>query len=233
MFLKLQRLIESRTSLRGARELSGYNLVMIFVFMSVVGLIGESFVSLIQDGVWKDRAGLLWGPFSPIYGLGAMVFTIVLNEIHDKSPLLLFLVAAVFGGLTEYLGGYLLENWYGIVAWSYLSHPFNFSGFTSVPMCIIWGALGLAWIRLALAPVMRIIDLIPLRLRKPLYCAFCIIMVVDIAMTIAAWEFWFQRMSGAVPATPLAEFYATYFDDQFMANRFQTMSMWPEIATWR
>ena len=42
---------------------------------SVLGLIMEEVVHFlfVVPGQWQDRAGLLFGPFSPIYGCGAVL----------------------------------------------------------------------------------------------------------------------------------------------------------------
>ena len=47
-------------------KLTFFHLFWIFVICSVVGLVVETIVSYPIDGIWKDRAGLVWGPFSPI-----------------------------------------------------------------------------------------------------------------------------------------------------------------------
>ena len=58
-------------------KLTFFHLFWIFVICSVIGLVVETIVSYPIDGIWKDRAGLVWGPFSPIYGVGGMLITAV------------------------------------------------------------------------------------------------------------------------------------------------------------
>ena len=61
-----------------AIKLDLYHLVWIFAVCSVLGLVGETVVSYFVDGRWENRAGFLWGPFSPIYGVGGVVMTLAL-----------------------------------------------------------------------------------------------------------------------------------------------------------
>ena len=90
---------------KGYIELNFFNLFWIFVVCCVLGLIIEVVyhMAVVEPGVYQDRAGLLYGPFSPIYGIGAVLMTIALNRFHKANFLVIFLVSAVIGGAFEYL----------------------------------------------------------------------------------------------------------------------------------
>ena len=52
---------------------------------------------------------------------------------------------------------------------------------------------------------------------------------------IAPWpqslDYWYQRVNGTEPDIPVAQFYGKYFDNDYMENRFQSMTMSPKDAT--
>jgi len=214
---------------KGAIPLTFFNLFWIFVIASVVGLFAEVVVSYFADGRWESRAGLVFGPFSPIYGMGAVLFTVFLNLLRDKHPLVQFLIAGVVGASFEYFAGWFWESAFGIVAWSYYQQPFNV-GHTSLFMACVWGVIGTVWIRWALPAVMRLIDLIPMRARVPLTLVGAVFLLSDAVLTVVAMDCWYMRKLGAPIETPWQEFCAQYFDDAFMETRFETMSMWTSLS---
>ena len=223
-----------RTSERvshGAIQLTFCNLFWIFVIASVAGLFGETVVSFFRDGRWESRAGLIFGPFSPIYGVGGVLITVALNRISEHNPLVLFVVAGVVGASFEYFAGWFWESAFGIVAWSYEGQPFNFHGHTSLAMACVWGLAGVLWMKLALPLIMKSIDRIPSDLRDSLTAALAILLLGDALLTMSCFDCWYLRMAGAPIETPWQTFCAQFFNDQFMQSRFETMSMWTSLAS--
>lgn len=213
-----------------ADKLSFPLLVWIFALCSVVGLVVETLVSYPVDGVWKDRAGLLWGPFSPIYGVGGVLMTVALNRLADARPVTLFAAAALVGATFECAAGWFWKHAFGIVAWSYADQPFNVGGYTCLGMALVWGAAGLAWMRLGLPRVVRLFDRIPVPARRPLASLLFAFLVVDAIMTVVAFGCWFDRQAGLPAEGPVSAYFAERYDDAFMAERFQTMSIYPDLA---
>ena len=82
-------------------DASLFNLFWIFVITSFIGLVGETIVAALMDGYVKSRAGLVWGPFSPLYGLGAVLMTLSANNLKGRNPVVIFAVCALVGGVLE------------------------------------------------------------------------------------------------------------------------------------
>jgi uncharacterized membrane protein len=207
-----------------------FNLFWIFVVCSVIGLVVETLVSYPIDGVWKNRAGLVWGPFSPIYGVGAVLMTMALHKLRARPAWESFVVAALVGGAFELVAGWFWKNAFGIVAWSYIDQPFNIGGYTCLGIAIVWGIAGMAWIKVGLPLTMRLIAAIPPNARVWLTAFLVAFLALDVVVTLASFSFWFDRQAGLPITTGAGQFFAQYFGDEFMTNRFQTMSMWTELA---
>lgn len=208
-----------------------FHIVWLFLLASFIGLVGETVVSAIIDGQWESRAGYVVGPLSPLYGLGAVLITLVVNPLRGHSVPLQFLVAGITGGVLEYIAGWFFEWRYGIVAWSYIDQPLNFHGHTCVAIMVVWGAIGVVWALWLLPLAMRLIERMPQNVRKPLTAIAFVFIVADSALTLACFDSWFWRTAGYPIENPLQQFCATYFGDEFMNNRFGTMSMWTNLAS--
>lgn len=219
-----------KTQQAAAIPLDFCHLLWVFVICSFAGLIVETIVSYPIDGIWKDRAGLVWGPLSPIYGAAAVLFTVVLAPLRNAHPVVLYSVAALAGGAFEFAAGWFWENAFGIVAWSYVNQPFNIMGYTCLGISLVWGIAGFAWLKFLLPGVYRIIDAAPKRALRWITAAMATFLAIDIAVTLASFACWFNRQAGIPVEGPVQTFFAEHFDDDFMAERFQTMSMYPTLA---
>ena len=186
---------------------------------------------VVNPGHYQDRAGLLFGPFSPIYGFGAVLMTVALNRFHDKNVVLIFLVSAVIGGAFEYLTSWFMQFAFGIVAWDYSGTFLSIDGRTNGMFMAMWGVLGVVWIKLLLPWMLKLVNLIPWNWRYAVTTVCAALMIVDGAMTLLSLDCWYQREAGKPPETAVAHFFAEHFDNQCMENRFQSMSIDPGNAT--
>lgn len=223
--------IRRASSGRQPLELGLYHLAWMFLICSFLGLAGETLASYVVDGRWESRAGYVIGPLSPLYGLGAVVMTVALNPLRNRNAAVQFLVAAALGGAVEYFAGWFFETRYGIVAWSYISQPFNLHGRTCLAVMVMWGVLGVVWADMVLPWVVKQLERVPEDMRKPLTAGALVFIVADSVLTLVCLDCWFWRMAGYAPGNPVQEFCALYFGDEFMSARFETMSMWPVLAS--
>ncbi len=221
----------SRTGGKAPYKLNYFNIFWTFVVCSVLGLIIEDIFHVVVYHGWEDRAGLLFGPFSPIYGFGAVLMTLALNGIREKNPLIIFLCSAVIGGAFEYFTSWFMQFAFGVTAWDYTGSFLSIGGRTNGFFMMCWGLLGVVWIKLLLPLIFKLIYKIPWNWRYSVTAVATALMIVDGVMTLQSLNCWYERESGHKPETPIQQFYATHFDDEYMANRFQTMTMNVESAT--
>lgn len=226
----------------GYIKLNYFNLFWLFFVCSVLGLILEEVwhMVVVDPGVYQDRAGMLFGPFSPIYGFGAVLMTMALNRFYKKNPLIIFLVSALIGGAFEVFVGWFMQTSFGVVSWSY-SHIRLFGmpdpiavltgGRTCTPFACMWGLGGLIWIKVLMPRLLKLINMIPWKRRYSATVILTAVMLIDGVMTLQSLDYWYQRVNGTVRNIPVAQFYDKHFDNEYMENRFQSMTMSPKDAT--
>ena len=75
----------------------------LFIIGSILGYIFEMIVVLFQKGYFESRQGLIYGPFTPVYGIGAIIYYLILNNIKKDNKIKIFFITAILGGITEYI----------------------------------------------------------------------------------------------------------------------------------
>lgn len=218
---------------KGYIQLNFFNLFWIFVVCSIIGDAMETaFHYLVVDpGHMQDRAGLLFGPFSPIYGCGAVLMTLFLNRFYKSNVILIFFFSAIIGGLFEAFVSYFMQYTFGAVAWDYTGQFLSlFGGRTCGLAMAAWGLLGVIWIKLLLPFLLWLVNRIPWNWRYGVTTVAAVLIAVDCVMSLQALDCWYERLSHKPIDTPIQQFYDKNFDNAFMEHRFQSMTINPDTA---
>ncbi|TPF95557.1 putative ABC transporter permease [Bifidobacterium sp. UTBIF-78] len=216
---------------KGYIQLDFFNIFWLFTIASVGGLAIETIYHMaLYHGELQDRAGLLWGPFSPIYGCGAVLVTVCLNRLWKANPFLIFCASAVIGGAFEYATSWFMEVAFGITAWDYTGQWLSIDGRTSGKYMFFWGLIGVVWVRWLLPRMLALINRIPWKVRYSLTTVCAVLMVIDIVFTLMALDCWYGRIAGQPQDSPAAMWFGEHFGNDYMAERFQTMNIDPSKA---
>lgn len=201
---------------------------LIFVIGSFIGVYYEQFLNLIthylQDGslYWSSRRGVIYGPFSPIYGFGCVFLCYLLIQTHKKNSLT-FLKACLFGGFFEYSVSFLQEKFTGTVSWNYSNHFLNIGGRTTIPFMIFWGLLGLLFTVKFYPMLSTLIEKIPYRLGKMITGILLVGIGLDMFVSFSAIFRQSFRKKGIAPYTFIGEFYDRHYTDAFLKKHYPNM----------
>lgn len=218
------------TTGKGYIKLNFFNLFWVFVVCSILGLLVETAYHYALFGGYQDRAGLLYGPFSPIYGCGGALMTVALNRFQKKNIVIIFLASAVIGGAFEFFVSWFMQTAFGITAWDYSGTFLSIGGRTNGFYMTMWGILGIFWVKIALPILLKLVNLIPWNWRYTVTTVCAVLMCVDCFLTLAALDCWYQRQVDTPERSAIDHFCDTYYDDDFMKDRFQTMTIDPSTA---
>lgn len=101
-------------------------LFLIFFVGCIAGWIYEEIFYYVAEGIIVNR-GFLYGPYLPVYGLGALLIYLLLNRFK-KVPILVFLLSFVITGVVEYLTGFWMWEVYHKRWWDYTGLFLNIGG---------------------------------------------------------------------------------------------------------
>lgn len=166
------------------------NLIWYFIIFSVLGMILETLFGFITMGIWECRKGFVFGPFCPIYGLGAVAI-IVLLERFKESKIKLFIYGMIAGAIVEYLVSFVLEAMYGARFWDYSYLPYNLNGRICIRYSSYWGFLSMAMIYLVKPRVDKLINKIPKK--ETIAKVMLIVLIIDAILTVIAINTYQER----------------------------------------
>ena len=120
--------------------MSVYTYIILFFIYSIIGWIVETLLKLISDKKLINR-GFLLGPYCPIYGIGALLMSILWkNYLND--PFILFVLIIITASILEYMTSYLFEKIFKARWWDYSNNFFNINGRICLETMIPFGLSG-------------------------------------------------------------------------------------------
>ncbi|MCD8383042.1 MAG: putative ABC transporter permease [Clostridiales bacterium] len=199
-----------------ARGLCVHKLFWVFLICALMGDLIETVFVWVTSGVLMSRSSLLYGTFSVVWGLGGVLFTIVLAPLRERSDRFVFFGGFLLGGAYEYLCSVFTEIVFGTVFWDYSDMPFNIQGRTNLLFMFFWGVMALVWVK-AIDPVFnRGIEKIPPVLGTVLTWILAVLMALDIGVTGLAMGRYVARSTGAESANTVESFLDNQYPDELI-----------------
>ncbi|MBQ0010463.1 MAG: putative ABC transporter permease [Ruminococcus sp.] len=153
----MRRFFESlaaRSSLSGKSFLDAVeSLFFLFFTGAVIGFVYEVLYTRLIHGYWAYR-GTFWGPYLPLYGVGALLLYALFHRLV-RIPPLVFLLSGLTTGLLEYGSGRVLLLMTGKKYWNYSRYSVVFDryGFVSLRSVLIF-AVGAMLLLYAIVPLL-------------------------------------------------------------------------------
>jgi len=156
-----------------------------FFIYSIFGYILETITLLIINS--KKTSGILYGPWTFIYGIGVIIILLLEKLIFSKKKwnkwlkrILLFLTVAITLSIIELVGGILIEKIFNKTFWNYTNHKFNIGKYISLEMTLVWTILSIIFVYILKPLTDKIVTKIP----KLLTYILIILMIIDSTFTL-------------------------------------------------
>lgn len=189
-------------------------LFCVFVIGSIIGYLLEMIVGLVQNGHFVSRQGLIYGPFSQVYGIGLVIYYLVIP--NNKKNIEIFLISMFLGGIVEYIFSYLQETFFGTISWDYSNLLFNINGRTSLLHCIYWGIGGILFSKYIRPQIEKIDLLYPKMWFKVLIIFLAIFLLFDIIISSLACKRQEEREEGIEPKNNIEIFLDKTYTDEVL-----------------
>lgn len=206
-----------------AKGMNPYKLLLITYIGSFAGVVVEMVWCLLTRGYIESRAGLVYGPFNPLYGAGAVLLTVCLYKYRNRGSWLSFIGGMLVGSILEYVCSWGEELVLGSRSWDYSNMPFNINGRICLLYSIFWGLLSVFWIKNLYPRISKWILKIPNRMGKIITWLLTVFFVFNILMSGIAMFRWSQRIEGIAPSNAFWEWVDERFPDERMENVYANM----------
>ena len=199
-----------------AKGLNLYKLLMILYIGSFAGVVVELIWCFLRHGYLESRAGLVYGPFNLLYGVGAAALTVFLYRYRNRGRWLSFLGGMAVGSAVEYACSWAQETFLGSRSWDYSEMPFNLNGRICLEYSVFWGFLGILWLKNLYPRMAAVIIRIPDKWGRILTWALFAFFLFDAVVSLLAVMRWHGRVTGVGASNAFWRFVDLRFPDERM-----------------
>lgn len=161
--------------------------IFFYTLIFAISSFGGWLLEVIYRSITRRKfinAGFLYGPFLPIYGLGAMVI-MLLQFIFRAWPLVpRLLISGLMLTAIEYVVGLLAEKIFKLKLWDYSNNKLNFQGRVCLLFSSLWTVLALVFVIFFYPALVRQINTLDTVYIKAAAIIFLIYMVIDFTFSV-------------------------------------------------
>lgn len=198
-------------------ELTYCNLFFAFLSASFLGALAETGFMLLVWHELQNRSGVLWGTFSLVWGVGAVIFAVLLRPAARRGGAWIFAGGAVLGAAFEYLCSVLQEACFGMRFWDYSHLRFSLGGRVHPVFALFWGLAALVWIAVLWPALGRGLERVSLKILRISAAVLTVFMVCNILFSAAA----LGRMNARRHEVPASNAVEVFLDARYPDQRLE------------
>lgn len=207
-------MMENKNEVLGYARLNFYTLVWSFMWGSFIGYLIETAFYFYKRGYFVNRQGVIYGPFSEIYGVGIIIMLLCLYYLRNQKNYIVFIASMALGTLFEYISSIILMEFFGYVSWNYSKYPFNYEGRICLYASIGWGIFGMVYLKYIFPFTCRMLYKLKKSFYKWLLIAFFVFMVFDLILSTYAVNRMKERHFNLPPNNRIEKIMDRYYPDE-------------------
>ncbi len=164
--------------------LDAYRNIILFAAYSFIGWVLEVIYRSLPQKRFVN-AGFLYGPFVPIYGVGALLIislSIPISKFPVIAQLFCFGVATT---IIELITGLAVEKYFGFKLWDYSDNKYNYKGIICPLYSVFWALMSVFFISLLHPEGYRLAKTINPETSRYIAYLFTIYFIFDSTLTIS------------------------------------------------
>lgn len=161
---------------------SAKEFIFLFFVYSFLGWVMETIYMAIKERHLSYR-GFLLGPLCPIYGVGLILITVLLQHLK-RHFLAVFFLIIVCCSVLEYITSFVMEHFFHMRWWDYSELKFNLNGRICLETTIPFGIIGSLALYHGNPLLVSLIHALPDTLTSILAGALCLLFGADILVSV-------------------------------------------------
>ncbi|WP_071704919.1 putative ABC transporter permease [Murdochiella vaginalis] len=161
-----------------------YLLLLYFFVYASIGWMMEVGYNAVHSGRFIN-AGMLSGPWCPIYGFGACAVILFLSDIARTNKLWLFFGSMLIASAIELVTGFVLEKLLHRKWWDYSYRRLNLGGYICLEYSLLWGMCCFVLYEAVHPLLRRLIRLLPVKLAWAITAVLLLLLLVDVVNMVA------------------------------------------------
>lgn len=158
--------------------------INIFFIYSIIGFIYEILIAILFNN--KIDSGFLYGPWTPIYGLGVIIILLTSKYLFNKLKLnklaeeiIFFIIITIILTIIEGISGYLIKIIFHKDFWNYSNLAFHIGKYMAVEISLIWGIFSILLLKYIHPQIKKITTKIP----KIITIILMVLFTIDLIVT--------------------------------------------------
>lgn len=197
--------------------------LLIFIIGSFLGFIIESFWCILINHRLESRKGLIYSPLIPIYGIAALLISLIINLFDITNYYQIFILGLLISLIVEYLSSVFQEKIFHTKSWDYSHMSFNIKGRVNLKYTLMFGIVSLIYSKYFLPKYNLLFKSIKLSILNPFCLIFTLFLMFDIIISCLACYRLKERKQKITRSNYFWKYIDNKYNDKYLSKIYPNM----------